>query len=972
MTISASNATQHVVSPSHTNPVSSAKYVFSQMIKHVKNVSFGMFQRSTSGPRSGGSTKGGAQIRGSAKPIRTGPSSLNLSDDLSSLIASDNEEMQASASSTEELNACATTPLGESNPQLGLDDYAANFTQQRHDFLLAKAADFGVDTKKFTHPNIHPAVKEGLSQLATTFYVGHRALAKNPSDKASKELDGIMRDIFKLVNKHELDHKSILNGYQQSRQSDSKELMQLKQKLFEKTQNIHGDNISSTGEYLIKNEIEPFILSYCEQQLGSQLVGESKIKFLELIDNQALQYFNTLRKSVAEYKTAEIENIARDVEIVLTLPQLLRDFVDGMLKPQQPAAENTPPSDAIATPRQPQRVDVPSRPANDGRPDNTEPQPQQPVINNINNIHNDNRQYDNRHYDNSFSFIDNSIVVSGNNSTAKGNEPKTGPTISTQTEPAAISVTATPLPNGMDTEPALTTLNTRGVDGSSQTLPPPSNIVWMKKLTGTRVVESTLPTAVPHSASMTTVAAPAKGRTTVKLSNQGLRTANHPQNMPSYDHYGNKINQGSIDPVATSLDSQPSKQAASHASSVPSASPPSAATGNGQASTESDPKPVVLTRGGQQIFNVPKSRPAFDYRGQKIAYDQAGSNGDKTEFEQVHRNLTQLGQEQQKSPSLAQRNQAQQSPSFNRLAATLDAGETESASFAFQDASALSVTSPTVRTAQKMTRSLTPLTGSTHGIISEKNSLTSVDAPAKTGPGSQPSEPAASRATDNDQAGDPRPVVLTRGGQQIFNVPKSRPAFDYRGQKIAYDQAGSNGDKTEFEQVHRNLTQLGQEQQKSPSLAQRNQAQQSPSFNRLAATLDAGETESASFAFQDASALSVTSPTVRTAQKMTRSLTPLTGSTHGIISEKNSLTSVDAPAKTGPGSQPSEPAASRATAVPLQSPPSDATDNGQAKVSGDPRPVVLTRGGQRIPNEPKGFPQHINWFMDKRFDKKGR
>jgi len=344
------------------------------------------------------------------------------------------------------------------------------------------------------------------------------------------------------------------------------------------------------------------------------------------------------------------------------------------------------------------------------------------------------------------------------------------------------------------------------VDGSSQTLPPPSNIVWMKKLTGTRVVESTLPTAVPHSASMTTVAAPAKGRTTVKLSNQGLRTANHPQNMPSYDHYGNKINQGSIDPVATSLDSQPSKQAASHASSVPSASPPSAATGNGQASTESDPKPVVLTRGGQQIFNVPKSRPAFDYRGQKIAYDQAGSNGDKTEFEQVHRNLTQLGQEQQKSPSLAQRNQAQQSPSFNRLAATLDAGETESASFAFQDASALSVTSPTVRTAQKMTQSLTPLTGSTHGIISEKNSLTSVDAPAKTGPGSQPSEPAASRAT----------------------------------------------------------------------------------------------------------------------------------------------------------------------AVPLQSPPSDATDNDQAKVSGDPRPVVLTRGGQRIPNEPKGFPQHINWFMDKRFDKKGR
>ncbi|MCP1290090.1 hypothetical protein NK214_07790 [Chromobacterium sp. S0633] len=215
------------------------------------------------------------------------------------------------------------------------------------------------------------------------------------SEQARQTLDGLAQQYTDKILKDGLGEKSAFGPWTPRTDKHYQQRSKLEHKLAAMMERQCPGGVLQLGNDFMRREVVPFILSRVESHLGRQLDESTCQRLTELVDSAAMKAFEELRQrrgELIEQRGVSVGTLARDLDTVAILPQLLRSLLEGL--GQGPKDPERP---------EPVRADQPD-PGPGPQPGPTEPGgAQQPmVVNNYYTTNNDNRQdnrQDNRRWD---------------------------------------------------------------------------------------------------------------------------------------------------------------------------------------------------------------------------------------------------------------------------------------------------------------------------------------------------------------------------------------------------------------------------------------------------------------------------------------------------------------------------------------------------------------------------------------------
>ncbi|UJB33331.1 hypothetical protein [Chromobacterium sp. Beijing] len=182
------------------------------------------------------------------------------------------------------------------------------------------------------------------------------------SEQARQTLDGLAQQYTDKILKDGLGEKSAFGPWTPRTDKHYQQRSKLEHKLAAMMERQCPGGVLQLGNDFMRREVVPFILSRVESHLGRQLDESTCQRLTELVDSAAMKAFEELRQrrgELIEQRGVSVGTLARDLDTVAILPQLLRSVLEGWGKTRKARNNRTPP--AMVSP-------IPARALNQARP----------------------------------------------------------------------------------------------------------------------------------------------------------------------------------------------------------------------------------------------------------------------------------------------------------------------------------------------------------------------------------------------------------------------------------------------------------------------------------------------------------------------------------------------------------------------------------------------------------------------------
>ncbi|KMN36763.1 hypothetical protein VI26_05640 [Chromobacterium sp. LK1] len=163
------------------------------------------------------------------------------------------------------------------------------------------------------------------------------------SEQARQALDGLAQQYTDKILKDGLGEKSAFGPWTPRTDKQYQQRSKLEHKLAVMMERQCPGGVLQLGNDFMRREVVPFILSRVESHLGRQLDESTCQRLTELVDSAAMKAFEELRLrrgELIEQRGVSVGTLARDLDTVAILPQLLRSLLEGLGQgpkdPQQP------------------------------------------------------------------------------------------------------------------------------------------------------------------------------------------------------------------------------------------------------------------------------------------------------------------------------------------------------------------------------------------------------------------------------------------------------------------------------------------------------------------------------------------------------------------------------------------------------------------------------------------------------------
>ncbi|WP_213990333.1 hypothetical protein [Sodalis sp. dw_96] len=208
------------------------------------------------------------------------------------------------------------------SPQIDLDDFKHNFEKTSLELFFAAPGQHKGLQGWFKACN-NDIVLTRLKRIATVYSLAYQAA---PNPESMKTVNKVMAQLINKISADKLDDKSIFGTRHSSRQKAYFKVLDLENQLVAALSEIVGEGPLAAGHALRTSGANPFIRSYIEQKLGKKLTEEQAHKIGDLFDSAALAQWDAVFKGIEHHKSAKIDNVCAAINMVLKLPNLLRDI----------------------------------------------------------------------------------------------------------------------------------------------------------------------------------------------------------------------------------------------------------------------------------------------------------------------------------------------------------------------------------------------------------------------------------------------------------------------------------------------------------------------------------------------------------------------------------------------------------------------------------------------------------------------
>lgn len=175
------------------------------------------------------------------------------------------------------------------------------------------------------------------------------------SEQARQALDGLAQQYTDKILKDGLGEKSAFGPWTPKTDKQYQQRSKLEHKLAAMLEKQCPGGLLQLGNDFMRREVVPFILSRVESHLGRQLDESTCQRLTELVDSAAMKAFEELRQrrgELIEQRGVSVGTLARDLDTVAILPQLLRSLLEGL-------GQETPPRATPDLPDEPKGPDAP-------------------------------------------------------------------------------------------------------------------------------------------------------------------------------------------------------------------------------------------------------------------------------------------------------------------------------------------------------------------------------------------------------------------------------------------------------------------------------------------------------------------------------------------------------------------------------------------------------------------------------------
>ncbi|NHR07709.1 hypothetical protein HA052_21195 [Chromobacterium haemolyticum] len=163
------------------------------------------------------------------------------------------------------------------------------------------------------------------------------------NEQARQALDGLAQQYTEKILKDGLGEKSVFGPWTPRTDKHYQQRSKLEHKLAVMMERQCPGGVLQLGNDFMRREVVPFILSRVESHLGRQLDENTCQRLTELVDSAAMKAFEELRLrrgELIEQRGVSVGTLARDLDTVAILPQLLRSLLEGQGQgskdPEQP------------------------------------------------------------------------------------------------------------------------------------------------------------------------------------------------------------------------------------------------------------------------------------------------------------------------------------------------------------------------------------------------------------------------------------------------------------------------------------------------------------------------------------------------------------------------------------------------------------------------------------------------------------